>query len=310
MRNKRLYTFVVASHAVSKVWRLSIPYPALLVIAAFAVLGIAVAISAGYKYASMALKVIDYEHLLAENDAFRAENHSYRIQTAQLGEKIGFLEDLSRKLMVYSGMGGNNSMGGVGGYSKESFTQPLPGSAGTLQSIDKYNQKIDQLEARLTDIKERVSERLMIESARPDIPPVNGYVNQGYGRRTDPFNPAVTEFHAGVDISAPYGARVVAPADGIIIFAASMEGYGNLVVIDHKFGITTKYAHLSKINVKAGQRVSRYDVLGFVGSSGRSTAAHLHFEVWRFDRPVNPIDYMYPAAKDSKSRPQVALSRR
>jgi hypothetical protein len=311
MRNKRLYTFVIANHAVSRVWRLSLPYPVLIMIGIFALTGVGAAVSAGYHYAKMALKVIDYDHLLAENDDFRSENHRFRIQTAQLGEKIGFLEDLSRKLMVYSGMSGRSGMGGVGGYSKENLVQPLPGPPGTLKSIETYSQRVSSLESNLQDVKDHVYESAVVEAARPAIPPVNGYVTQGMGRRSDPFNPSVSEYHSGVDISAPHGTRIVAPADGIVIYASPREGYGNLVIVDHKFGITTRYAHLSKINVKPGQRVSRYDVIGFVGSSGRATGPHLHFEVWRFDRPVNPIDFMYPGQKDAaKTRPQLANVRR
>jgi murein DD-endopeptidase MepM/ murein hydrolase activator NlpD len=163
---------------------------------------------------------------------------------------------------------------------------------------------------RFLEAQEDISAKALVDSARPSIPPVNGYVNQGMGRRTDPFNPTVREYHPGVDISAPLGTRVLAPADGVVIYAAPREGYGNIVVIDHKFGITTRYAHLYKMNVKPGQRVSRYDVIGFVGSSGRSTAPHLHFEVWYQERPVNPINFMYGAVRDSKARPQVAFTRR
>jgi murein DD-endopeptidase MepM/ murein hydrolase activator NlpD len=307
MRNKRLYAFIIANHAVSRVWRVSIPYPVLVFIGIFAIIGVIVAVSGGYKYARMALKVMDYDHLLSENDAFRSENHRFRIQTAQLGEKIDFLETLSTRLKALLLRDG---LGGVGGYSKDSFTQPLPHSAGTLQSIDSYNRRVDSLETRFREAQEDISAKALIDAARPSIPPVNGYVNQGMGRRTDPFNPGVSEYHRGVDISAPFGTRVFAPADGIVIYAAPREGYGNVVVIDHKFGITTRYAHLSKMNVRPGQRVSRYDVIGFVGSSGRSTAPHLHFEVWFQERAVNPINFMYSADRDSKPRPQVALTRR
>ena len=291
MRNKKLYTFVVASHAVSKVWRLSVPYPVVLTIGAFAVLGIAVAVSAGYKYASMALKVVDYEHLLAENDAFRAENHSYRIQTAQLGEKIDFLESLAHKLEIVSGMNAENGVGGVGGFSRDSFSQPLPESAGTLRSIDLYNKTVGTLEETYRDLGENLSREVLVASAVPDRMPVRGYVSGAMGTREDPFNPSMTEHHTGLDISAPYGSPVQAPADGVVIFAGQREGYGNIVVIDHKFGTVTRYGHLSKMNVEVGQRVCRSDVIGYVGTSGRTTGPHLHYEVWLYNRPRNPKNF-------------------
>jgi len=310
MRNRRLYTFVVANHAVSKVWRLSVPFPVLVALGIFALIGIMASAAAGFHYGKMALKVMDYEHILAENDAFRAENHSYRIQTAQLGEKIDFLETVSRKLMLLSGMTGQGGLGGVGGSSKDSLSHPRPASAGTLQSVDGYIRRVDSLESQLREVRNVVAEKAMIEAARPGIPPVNGYVNQGFGRRPDPFNPSFTEYHPGLDISAPYGARIIAPADGTVTFAGAREGYGIMIVLDHKFGITTRYGHLSKLNVKAGQRVSRYDVVGFVGNSGRSTGAHLHFEIWRHNSPVNPIEYIYPEERANKGRTATQSAKR
>jgi len=307
MRNRRLYTFVIANHAAGKVRRMSLPYPVVALVGVFAIIGVIFAVSAGYHYGRMLLRVLDYDHMLAENDAFRAENHSFRIQTAQLGEKIDFLETLSRKLMIVAGMSGREGIGGVGGYPAESLSKERPASAGTLQSIDRYNERVDSLEVELRGIRDVVSERAMIEAARPSIPPVNGYVNQGFGRRTDPFNPSIKEHHPGLDISAPYGMRVVAPADGMVIFAGARVGYGNMVVVDHRFGITSRYGHLSKLNVRAGQRVSRYDVIGFVGNTGRSTGPHLHFEIWRFGRAVNPADYIYPESRQEKAKSQVAL---
>ena len=293
MLKKRLYTFIVApSHADAKLWRFSIPYPALLALGSLA---LAMAIGAGtalYHYGRLLVKVADYNHLLAENDSFRSENHNYRIQTAQLGEKIDFLDTLSRKLMIYSGMNSDKSVGGVGGVSRDSFARPLPASEGTLKSIDKYNKSLSTLEQRYWGLEEYVSNKTLIESITPSLWPVKGYVTAAFGRREDPFTESRTEAHTGVDISAPYGSHVEASGDGVVIFAGSREGYGNIVVIDHKFGVLTRYAHLSRINVQVGQRVLRRDTIGYVGASGRATGPHLHFELWILDHPVNPLRYI------------------
>jgi len=309
MRNKRIYAFVIANHAASRVWRLSIPNRLLVLTGFLAVIGLAVAGAAGYHYGRMLLKVVDYDRILAENDDFRAENHSYRIKTAQLGEKVGFLEDLSHKLTQLAGIG-KDGLGGIGGYSNNSFSRPRPGPSGELQSIVSYGQRVDKLEAQMQQAKYQLSEMAMIEAARPTIPPVNGYVTQGMGRRYDPFNPDLKEYHYGLDISAPYGTRVIAPADGTVIFAGPREGYGTMVIIDHRFGLTSRYGHLYKLNVRPGQHVSRYDVIGFVGNSGRSTGPHLHFEIWRNERAVNPIDYIYPEAREARNKTKIALSGR
>ncbi len=292
MLNKRFYTFIVASHADARLWRLSLPYPVLAAIGVLALIGLISAGVATYHYGRMLLTVADYSHLLAENDNFRAENHNYRIQTAQLGEKIDLLEATSQRLVIVSGINSDKGVGGVGGYSRDSFKEPLPASAGTLQAIDSYNKRVNSLENRLLDLGEHLSLNALVEAARPAFLPVRGYVTGGMGRRGDPFNGMVRDNHIGVDISAPYGTAVKAPADGIVIFAGQREGYGNIVVIDHKFGVTTRYGHLSKMNVQVGQRISRYDDIGYVGTSGRSTGPHLHFELWLFDKPQDPIRFI------------------
>jgi murein DD-endopeptidase MepM/ murein hydrolase activator NlpD len=290
--NKRLYTFIVSSHADARLWRLSLPYPLLIGVAVFAVIGLISAGVATYHYGRMLLKVADYDHLLAENDSFRSENHNYRIQTAQLGEKIDFLETLAKKLTVYSGMESERSVGGVGGYSKDAFAQPLPSSAGTLKAIDSYNKSVSGLEDGYRKIGDRLSLQALVKSVTPDRLPVRGYITEGFGMRRDPFTGAGGEYHSGVDISAPLGSRVIAPADGMVIFAGYRAGYGKIVVIDHMFGMITRYGHLQKFNVQAGQRVSRNDVIGYVGNTGRSTGPHLHFELWWHNKAMNPARFV------------------
>ncbi len=300
MKRKRNYTLIVASDAERKLWRISLPSTVIHIVVVLALVGVLTAGTAGFHYGRMLWKVVDYDHVLSENDSFRAENHEYRIQTAQLGEKIDFLETMAKKLIVLTGM---NS--GIGGFSKENLSQPRPASAGTLPAIDNYNKTVAALEESYRAVEDFASEKALVESARPAFPPVNGYITQGMGRRVDPFNPSATDYHSGVDISAPHGSRVIAPADGTVLFAGMRAGYGNMVVIDHKFGYTTRYAHLSKVNVRAGQRVSRHDIIGYVGNSGRSTGSHLHYEVWLYNRPVNPMKFILPQEQLAARQPQV-----
>lgn len=290
---RRFYTFIVASHADAKFWRIVLPYPVLVAASVFAIIGIMSIGVASYHYGRMLLTVRDYNHLLAENDSFRSENHNYRIQTAQLGEKIDFLETLAHKLSIVSGMNSERSIGGIGGFSSESFSQPLPPTAGTLKSIDHYNKSVSALEQEYRGMGEFLSGKALVASAVPDRMPVRGYVSGGMGLREDPFNGSLKEHHSGLDISAPYGSPVHAPADGVVIFSGTREGYGNIVVIDHKFGIVTRYGHLSKMNVEVGQRVSRSEVIGYVGTSGRTTGPHLHYEIWRYNSPRNPRNYFF-----------------
>jgi len=128
----------------------------------------------------------------------------------------------------------------------------------------------------------------------PSIRPVDfGYISSGFGDRLDPFTGRVGR-HEGVDFSARKGAKVFATADGVVRKAGYEHGYGYTVEIDHGNGIVTRYAHNGKIFVRYGQKVKRGDVIALVGSSGRSTAPHLHYEVRVGGIPQNPLKFILP----------------
>jgi murein DD-endopeptidase MepM/ murein hydrolase activator NlpD len=128
-------------------------------------------------------------------------------------------------------------------------------------------------------------------NSSPNLWPVEGQVTGSFGERIDPFN-GEGAFHSGVDISSNYGHAIIAPADGVVTFADSMNGYGKTIMIDHGHGISTRYGHLSGFAVASGQHVHRGDTIGYVGLSGRSTGPHLHYEVRINDTPVNPYKYL------------------
>jgi murein DD-endopeptidase MepM/ murein hydrolase activator NlpD len=134
-------------------------------------------------------------------------------------------------------------------------------------------------------------------AALPAIQPVSNRdlrrIASYYGYRTDPFY-KIKKFHEGLDFSAPVGTEVYATGDGVVTRIERLRGgYGNYVIVDHGFSYQTLYAHLSKFNVKRGQKVKRGQVIGYVGNTGKSTAPHLHYEVRRNGRPVNPVHYFY-----------------
>jgi murein DD-endopeptidase MepM/ murein hydrolase activator NlpD len=128
-------------------------------------------------------------------------------------------------------------------------------------------------------------------AAAPSLWPVQGRVTSSFGERLDPFN-GEGAFHAGMDIGAEIGTPVHATADGIVVLAEASNGYGREVVIDHGHDIKTCYGHLSGFAVTQGQQVARGQVIGYVGDSGRSTGAHLHYEVRIHNTPVNPYKYL------------------
>jgi murein DD-endopeptidase MepM/ murein hydrolase activator NlpD len=136
----------------------------------------------------------------------------------------------------------------------------------------------------------------------PTLWPVVGPITGAFGERIDPFN-GEGAFHAGVDISCPYGQQIVAPADGVVTFAAPYNGYGRMIEIDHGSGISTRYGHLSTMAVGDGESVRKGEVIGYVGRTGRSTGPHLHYEVRIHDTPVNPHKYLRTTAANAGMLP-------
>jgi murein DD-endopeptidase MepM/ murein hydrolase activator NlpD len=125
----------------------------------------------------------------------------------------------------------------------------------------------------------------------PSMWPVRGQITGGFGQRLDPLN-GEEAVHCGIDISAPSGTEIQVTADGIVLLAEREAGYGNEVLVDHGGGITTKYGHLLRIDVVAGQEVKKGQVIGAVGMTGKSTGPHLHYEVRVHQTPVNPAKYL------------------
>lgn len=127
---------------------------------------------------------------------------------------------------------------------------------------------------------------------QPDQWPVRGRITSSFGERIDPFL-GEGAFHDGLDIAVPYGTPVHVTADGVVVFAGIENGYGRTVIVDHGHGLRTLYAHMSGLAVTVGEQLDRDQVIGFVGDSGRSTGAHLHYEVRIHRAPVNPYRYLH-----------------
>ncbi|MGH9411346.1 MAG: M23 family metallopeptidase [Vicinamibacterales bacterium] len=234
--------------------------------------------------------------LQTTNAALRVENASYHDTTGQLADQISALQsavdqlddratvdpDARRAMQKLPAVIKSEAMGGPDmGKMLSSVTGPET-ALGVLSDL------LGVIENRLDSVRDSVERRHALAAATPSIWPVAGWLSSPYGNRTDPFNDK-TAFHPGLDISAEYGAPVVATADGTVSSASDSGAYGLLVVLDHGFGIVTKYGHLSRIAVLSGQTVKRGDVLGYVGSTGRSTGPHLHYEIWMNGRLTNPM---------------------
>ncbi len=190
-----------------------------------------------------------------------------------------------------AGFGGINRYKKFEGYDN---SQLIAESNNRLDILEKaivvQSKSLDEI-AKLAEDKEKFLESI------PAIQPVNNVnltrMASGYGYRTDPFT-KVRKFHFGMDFTAPRGTPVYASGDGVIKRADNgSTGYGNHIRIDHGYGYLSLYAHLYKYNVRVNQRVKRGDLIGFVGSTGRSEAPHLHYEVWKDGERINPINFYY-----------------
>ncbi len=145
-------------------------------------------------------------------------------------------------------------------------------------------EKYAEVEQDLTKLKDRLQHT-------PSIWPTKGWLSRGFGMKHDPFT-GYKQMHKGLDIANHMGTPVMAPADGRVTQVGRLGNMGKVIMIDHGYGFMTRYAHLSQINVTRGQRVKRGDVIAAMGSTGYSTGPHLHYEVWRNGKVLNPMNYI------------------
>lgn len=214
-----------------------------------------------------------------ENQRLRAENQRQRQELNELSSRVEAVEDTSRKLAEKSGVVSEViTLPGTGGPA-------LPLDANSLAALEG---KMNKLERNMHTYESVLRER----GYTPSVWPVVGKLESGFGGRRNPFGGNSYEFHSGQDIDAATGDPVVAGASGTVTFTGWQNGYGQLVVIDHGGGLTTRYGHLSHIDVAQGQTVERSQFIGRVGSTGRSTGPHLHYEIRINDEPVNPLQYL------------------
>lgn len=190
-----------------------------------------------------------------------------------------------------AGFGGINRYRNLEGYENSKLIIE------TNKRMDILTKQIVVQSKSLDEIADLAKEKGKLLSSIPAIQPVKNEslkrIASGFGWRNDPFT-KVKKFHYGMDFTAPRGTPVYATGDGKVARADNRStGYGNHIRIDHGYGYTSLYAHLYKYNVRVGQKVTRGDLIGFVGSTGRSEAPHLHYEIWKDEDRINPINFYY-----------------
>jgi murein DD-endopeptidase MepM/ murein hydrolase activator NlpD len=208
----------------------------------------------------------------------------------QVQARFNQFEQRTRSLAIAAGV--SDLLG-----SSESL-QPGVGSGGPLDRLTAEPETLvsrqEALDRQLAKVERHLGEQTVILAHTPSIAPVIGVITDGYGPRIDPIThrPA---YHEALDISVAVGTAVNASAGGIVVFAGRESGFGKVVKINHGYGYATVYAHLDRFLVKEGERVSRNQVLGKVGLTGRTTGPHLHYEVWKDGDRQNPLHYILDA---------------
>ena len=278
---KQNYFIVVLAHSIhGRLRRIHIPHQAIYAILGLAVLGGFSLFGFVSSYTRMALKVANYNALKQEAEVLRAKYRNLQKIVNQTDQQLATLELNAKEVSVMIGV------------SKTISSPSDISTEGRL--VPTFSETLEQYDALKTTNFARFDRNYMVRlhhNIQPNIWPVDGRLMGPFGQRTDPFS-GEGEYHKGVDISAPTGAIVQAAADGVVTYAEYFGGYGRLVVITHGNGIQTYYAHLSKFDVIAGQEIRQGEIVGRVGSSGRVTAPHLHYEVRIGGAPVNPYRYL------------------
>ena len=277
IRDDRFYAFIVARTSKSRAHIRRICVHKRWLKAAAVVF---LAVMAGLSYGFYGLtQQAEHLRIERENRKLRAENDKQKQELQRLNNRVDAVEDTSRKLAEISGVEKDQPVRGQGGPAR-----PVDSAAALAALVA----KTERLEREMRDYEDLLRRRGMT----PSIWPVSGKLESGMGGRRNPFGGRGFEYHEGQDIDASYGTPVMVAASGTVTIAGRERGYGNVIYVDHGAGLSTRYGHLSQIDVKIGQSVTRGQTIGLVGSTGRSTGPHLHYEVRINNQPVDPRQYL------------------
>jgi len=280
---KQEYFVVVLGHSLrGRLRRIHIPHRAVYATVALALLGSFSVLGFIASYARMAWKVATYNALRRDLDTLRVRYQNLQKVVNQTDRQLASLKLYPAEVSIAYGI-------------KEKLEGPsdIAAQGKLIPSFGESIRDYDFLRsANALALLSSPSRRIRALASVPSLWPVDGRLTDGFGMRQDPFSGEGQEFHKGVDISAPMGTPIHVTANGIVRLVGMESGYGRLVVVDHGGGIETWYAHMSKYYVHTGQEVRRGELLGAVGTSGRVTAPHLHYEVHVNGQARNPYPYL------------------
>jgi murein DD-endopeptidase MepM/ murein hydrolase activator NlpD len=302
----RRYTILIADRTSGVVRRVTISArPAVAVACAMVTLPVLIGIGAAWKAKS------DVSGVYSSQQALELENSSYRTATEELSGQIESLQlaisDLGAQaaldpslartmeklpaLVKARAMGGSSTPAAVSAKQDSPYARTLSALSSPDDTFGLLRSLLEGLESRLQSVRTNVEKRNALANATPSIWPAHGWLSSGMGPRIDPVSGG-TDYHNGLDIAGDKGQPVYVTAAGVVTEAGYQGAYGNLIVVDHGFGLQTKYGHLSGFNVQKGAHVKRGELIGRLGSTGRTTGNHLHYEVMANGRLLNPLQLL------------------
>jgi murein DD-endopeptidase MepM/ murein hydrolase activator NlpD len=300
-RTPRRYTIVVADRktGVYRRFTVNLRPVAFAVVAAFVFpvlvgLGLRWSASAEISQLRTTAEVLDVENrsYRAATGALTTQLQSLQAAISQVGERSAIDAATLKVMERLPALVKSQATGGpatAGPAPRSSMF--IPALRGPDDTFGVLRDMLYSLESRLRVVQVGVEKRQALAAATPTIWPAHGWLTDGFGGRSDPFT-GQREFHSGLDISTEKGQPIYATANGTVQSAGWGNAYGNMVVLDHGFGLSTRYAHLSRFNVRQGDTVTRGDVIGFVGSTGRATGDHVHYEVLANGETLNPLRFL------------------
>jgi len=306
------YSIMIVPHASARMKTLKIRHNSIR-IALIAVLVVLVVLTGWTTFLTFRTDYSD-ESAGLKRDKLVLENQLAEVKTklALLETNLERLEKFDRKLRIMTNFADNTRKVGIGPLtqdemiasnmtgitgSNEALALKLKEKLGELESADLSNE-IDRLlnsssekEKELAELTSFLEDQRLLINRVPAIWPAEGWVTSGFGYRHSPFTSS-SVFHEGLDIANNVGTPIYAAADGVVVFTANHEGYGRMIIINHGFGLSTRYGHLSEYKRNVGDRVKRGDLIATMGNTGRSTGPHLHYEVRLNNIPQNPLLYI------------------
>lgn len=295
---KKFYTVLVLPDASSHIRRFHIAKPLLGALAVASGLILVAFLFVIYQAVSLNGHMLELRHLRG----IASQQASLLDKIDRLENEMSHLREFDVRLRTAAGLEvkeGSGSFFGVGGTDTVSsralvvaaVAHQTPSTDNLTRELDRLGQEMGDRSRSFQNLIEQLEAKRDILASTPTIWPVKGWLTAGFGQRRSPFT-GLRQMHEGVDISNTVGTAVIAPADGIISYAGPLGGFGNVISINHGHKISTFYAHLQQQKVSQGQRVKRGDLVALVGTTGRATGPHLHYEIQVNGTPVDPSKYV------------------